>query len=195
VLRIADLYRDNTETTTKLVSAAERAGVTRFLLVSSLAAGGGGQALDLCEQVGLQLSSCNEAVYAGLRAVLPDFIPVSNPMDLTAQALVDPELYRRTLAVLLGDDSFGSVVLGLILTDKATSDLKLPSVIGAIKDLKPTKPVIFAGLDEGADVPQAYIDELRALGIPCFPSAERAFRALAHLAAVPKPIQRFNPAF
>lgn len=139
--------------------------------------------LDLCEQVGLELSPVNDAVHAGLRAVLPDFIPVSNPMDLTAQALVDPELYRRTMAVLLGDDSFGSIVLGLILTDKATSDLKLPSVIGAIKDLKPKKPVLFAGLDEGAAVPQAYIDELRALGIPCFPTAERAFRALAHLAA------------
>jgi len=142
--------------------------------------------LDLCEQVGLELSGINDAVHTGLRAVLPDFIPVSNPMDLTAQALVDPELYRHTLAVLLGDDSFGSIVLGLILTDKATSDQKLPSVIGAIKELKPTKPVIFAALDDGADVPQAYIDELRALGIPCFPSAERAFRAVAHLsAAVP----------
>ena len=137
--------------------------------------------LDLCEHVGLELSPVNDAVRAGLRAVLPDFIPASNPMDLTAQALVDPELYRRTLAVLLDDASFGSVVLGLILTDKATCDLKLPSVIGAIKELRPTKPVIFAALDEGADVPPAYIAELRALNIPCFASAERAFRAVAHL--------------
>lgn len=139
--------------------------------------------LDLCEQVGLKLAPVNDSVRGGLRAVLPDFIPVSNPMDLTAQALVDPDLYRRTLAVLLGDADFGSVVLGLILTDKATSDLKLPSVIGAIRDLAPNKPVVFAGLDEGADVPQAYIDELRALGVPCFPSAERAFRAMAQLSA------------
>jgi acetate---CoA ligase (ADP-forming) len=142
--------------------------------------------LDLCEQVGLELSPLSDRVHAGLRSALPDFIPVSNPLDLTAQALVDPELYRRTLAVLLADDSFGSIVLGLILTDKATCDLKLPSVIGAIKDLKPTKPVVFAALDEGAEVPPAYLDELRSLGIPCFPSAERAFRAVAHLsAAVP----------
>lgn len=42
VLRIADVYRDNTETTAVLVAAAERAGVARFVLVSSLAAGGGG---------------------------------------------------------------------------------------------------------------------------------------------------------
>ena len=137
--------------------------------------------LDLCEQVGLALTPINAAVNAGMRAVLPDFIPVSNPMDLTAQALVDPELYKRTLAVLLGDDSFGSVVLGLIMTDVATSTLKLPSVIAAIKELKPTKPVVFAALDEGAEVPRAFIDELRALGVPCFETAERAFRAVAHL--------------
>jgi acetate---CoA ligase (ADP-forming) len=139
--------------------------------------------LDLCEQVGLALAPVSDTVRGGLREVLPDFIPVSNPMDLTAQALVDPELYRRTMAVLLNDDSIGSLVLGLILTDQATSDLKLPSVIGAIKDLRPTKPVVFAALDEGAEVPKAYIDELRGLGVPCFPSAERAFRAVAQLSA------------
>lgn len=43
VLRIADVYRDNTETTAVLVTAARRAGVGRFVLVSSLAAGGGGE--------------------------------------------------------------------------------------------------------------------------------------------------------
>lgn len=43
VLRIADVYRDNTETTAVLVEAARRAGVARFVLVSSLAAGGGGE--------------------------------------------------------------------------------------------------------------------------------------------------------
>lgn len=148
--------------------------------------------LDLSEQIGLELSPVNDAVRKGLRAVLPDFIPVSNPMDLTAQALVDPELYKRTLAVLLNDDSFGSIVLGLILTDKATSDLKLPSVIAAIKELKPTKPVVFAGLDEGADVPQAYIDELRSLGIACFETAERVFRAVALLSA-PTPFDPGQP--
>jgi len=135
--------------------------------------------LDLCEQVGLALTPINAAVNAGMRAVLPDFIPVSNPMDLTAQALVDPELYKRTLAVLLGDDSFGSVVLGLIMTDVATSTLKLPSVIAAIKELKPTKPVVFAALDEGAEVPRAFIDELRALGVPIFVSEPRSTQDIA----------------
>jgi acetate---CoA ligase (ADP-forming) len=141
--------------------------------------------LDLCEDVGLALSTLNETAHAGLVEALPDFIPPSNPLDLTAQALVDPDLYRRTLSVLLKEDDFGSIVLGIILTDKSTSDLKLPHIIDAIKSLAPEKPVVFAGLDEGAEVPSGYIDELRALGIPFFASAERVFRALALLSSAP----------
>jgi acyl-CoA synthetase (NDP forming) len=115
------------------------------------------------------------------RAALPVFVPVSNPVDLTAQALVDPDLYRRALAALLGDDRFGSVVFAIIQTDPATSDLKFPPIIKAIADLKPTKPIIFAGMDDGAIVPPAYIDGLRELGVPYFPSPDRVFRAMAQL--------------
>jgi acyl-CoA synthetase (NDP forming) len=53
-----------------------------------------------------------------------------------------------------------------------------------VSSLKPTKPVLFAGLDEGAKVPSAYVSELRALGVPFFPSPERAYRALARLTAL-----------
>jgi acyl-CoA synthetase (NDP forming) len=139
--------------------------------------------LDLCEQVGLPLPRLSSKTHDGLVAALPDFIPPSNPLDLTAQALVDPDLYRRTMEVMLADEQFGSVVLGLILTDKITSDIKLPHVIGAMKTLAPKKPVVFAALDEGADVPPAYVAELRSLGVPFFASPERAFRAVARLSA------------
>ncbi|MEJ2456595.1 MAG: CoA-binding protein, partial [Candidatus Thiodiazotropha sp.] len=150
--------------------------------------------LDLCEDEGLALSTLNETALAGLKEALPEFIPPSNPLDLTAQALVDPDLYRRTMNVLLQEPDFGSIVLGIILTDPATADLKLPHIINAIKDLAPEKPVIFAGLDEGAEIPRHYVEQLRELGVPFFASAERVFRALALLSAPqpmdPGPIER-----
>lgn len=137
--------------------------------------------LDLAERIGLPLPAPGEGTAAALRAAIPDFIPVSNPMDLTAQALVDPDLYRRTLAPLLADHVYGSVVLGIIQTDPKTAALKFPPIIDAIKSLDPNKPVLFAGLDEGADVPHDFVSSLRAVGVPYFPSADRAFRALAVL--------------
>jgi acyl-CoA synthetase (NDP forming) len=139
-------------------------------------------ALDLCEGLGLALPEMGAATAARMRTAIPDFIPVSNPMDLTAQSLVDPDLYRRTLEPLLDDDAFGSVILGIIQTDEATSRLKFGPIIAAVRALSPSKPVIFAGLDEGAAVPVDFVRELRALGVPYFPSPDRAFRAVAHLA-------------
>jgi acyl-CoA synthetase (NDP forming) len=136
--------------------------------------------LDFCEAIGLELPAISPATETALRAVLPDFIPPTNPMDLTAQSLVDRDLYRKTLAPFLADERFGSIAICIILTDAWTCDLKLPPIIDTLKALAPAKPVIFAGLDDGADIPKHYVGELRAMGVPFFPSSERVFRALKH---------------
>ncbi len=137
--------------------------------------------LDLAETIGLELPGMDGATAAAMRAAIPDFIPVSNPMDLTAQALVDPDLYRRTLIPLLKDDNFAALVFGIIQTDPATCARKFPAIIDAVTALNPEKPVIFAGIDDGAEVPAEYIAGLRAIGVTYFPSPDRAFRALRHL--------------
>lgn len=139
--------------------------------------------LDLCERVGLPLPRLSGSAAAALRHVLPEFIPPSNPLDITAQGLVDPDLYRRTLPPLLADAAFGSIVLTIILTDEATGKLKLPPILDAIASFPVSKPIIFAALDEGAPIDPEYLARFRELRVPFFPTAERAFRALAQLAS------------
>ncbi|WP_144098638.1 acetate--CoA ligase family protein [Croceicoccus sediminis] len=134
--------------------------------------------LDLCEGIGLDLPAPSDDASTALRAAMPDFIPVSNPMDLTAQALVDPDLYRRALEALLRDPQYGSVVFAIIQTDVPTSKRKFPAVVSAIEELRPDRPVIFAGMDDGAEVPAEWIARLRELGVPYFSSPDRAFRAI-----------------
>jgi acetate---CoA ligase (ADP-forming) len=140
--------------------------------------------LDLCERIGLELPGFSDAANRALREALPPFIGLSNPLDLTAQGLVDPDLYRRVLPPILEDERFGSVLLGIILTDPKTIALKLPRIIDAIRLLKPQRTVVFAALDEGAPFDGPEIQELRKLGIPCFPSPERALRALARVTSL-----------
>ncbi|HET6565086.1 MAG TPA: acetate--CoA ligase family protein [Xanthomonadales bacterium] len=140
--------------------------------------------LDLCDQIGLALPTLDDENAPLLREAMPSFVPVSNPVDLTAQALVDPGLYQRSLSALLQDERFGSIVLGIIQTDATTSNLKFPPIIAAIQQLDPVKPVIFAGLDEGAEVPRDYIRQLRDLAVPYFPSPDRALRAVARFSAL-----------
>ncbi|MBO9580611.1 MAG: acetate--CoA ligase family protein [Sphingobium sp.] len=137
--------------------------------------------LDLGEELDLDLPALTDDNAPDLRAALPDFVPVSNPLDLTAQGLVDPDMYTRTLAALFTDDRVGTVYAGIIQTDPGTVAIKLPPFLKAIDEYRSTKPIIFAGLDEGAEMPAEWIDKLRGHGIPYFPTTERAFRAIKRL--------------
>lgn len=139
--------------------------------------------LDLCDQVGLALPRLDDSNAPALRAVMPAFVPVSNPLDLTAQGLVDPDIYRRTLLALAGDERVGTIVIDIIQTDAATCERKFPTLLAALRQLGSSKAVVFAGVDEGAAVPAQYVRELRSLAVPYFPSPDRAIRALARLAA------------
>jgi acyl-CoA synthetase (NDP forming) len=150
--------------------------------------------LDLCEQVGLALPSLDDANAPALRAAMPPFVPVSNPLDLTAQGLVDPDIYRRTLLALAADQRFGAIVFDIIQTDAATCERKFPAVIAGLRELKSGPVVVCAGLDEGAPVPAHYIETLRALGVPYLPSPDRAVRAIARLAAAASATTLESPA-
>ena len=140
--------------------------------------------LDWAEALQLDLPVISDQDSPQLRAVLPGFVGVSNPLDLTAQGLVDPDLYYRTLTALLEDERFCTLVIGLIQGDAVTCGIKMPPVLRAIHDLRPRKAVVLAGLDEGAAVPPEFIEQMRNLGVPYFPSTERALRAVQRLTAL-----------
>jgi len=137
--------------------------------------------LDLAETLGLPLASLHDDDSPALRAALPPFVPVSNPLDITAQGLSQPVIYTQTLGALLDDARVGAVVAAIIQSDPITAKIKVPAIIAALEGRTLTKPLLFAGLDEGAEMPAHYIAELRARGIPWFATTERAFRALAVL--------------
>ncbi|PZQ59650.1 MAG: CoA-binding protein [Sphingomonas taxi] len=139
--------------------------------------------LDFAEAIGLPLPAADDTDAPGLRAALPSFVPVSNPVDLTAQGLVEPAIYGRLIAAAMGDARFGAVMIGIIQTDAVTSGIKFPAIIDALARERPTKAVVVCGLDEGAALPPDYIAALRGLGIVYLPSTERALRALAILRA------------
>jgi acyl-CoA synthetase (NDP forming) len=140
--------------------------------------------LDLCEELDLALPELTDDNAPALRAAMPDFVGVSNPLDVTAQGLVDPDMYRRVLSALYTDDRAGVIVVAIIQTDPVTVGIKAPPILQAVREAGSTKPVIFAGLDEGAPVPAETIAALREAGIPYFPSSERALRAIKRLSAL-----------
>jgi acyl-CoA synthetase (NDP forming) len=78
------------------------------------------------------------------------------------------------------------VVSSIIHSYPVTCAIKLPHIIKVLEDGTFSKPLVFAGVDEGARIPPEYIEGLRKVGIPWFPSTERAYRAIARLADLAK---------
>ncbi|MBC2666518.1 acetate--CoA ligase family protein [Novosphingobium flavum] len=137
--------------------------------------------LDLAEELGLPLAALDDANSPKLRAALPPFVPVSNPLDITAQGLSQPEIYTNTLGALIEDPRVGAILAGIIQGDPVTSGIKVPAILKALAGRTLTKPLVFAGLDEGAGIPPHFVADLRAAGLPWFPTSERVLRALARI--------------
>lgn len=139
--------------------------------------------LDASENLGITLPKLTDEDSPALRAALPPFVPVTNPLDVTAQGLVDPGIYGRTLDALNTDDRVATILVPLIQTDISTSTIKFTAVAEALEANPATKPIIVAGVDEGGTVLDSDVERLRKLGVPYFPTPERVLRALARLSA------------
>ena len=140
-----------------------------------------GMALDFCAAVGLELPPLSELTFAALATQLPPFSPPSNPLDLTAQPLIDPGLYRRVLDLIARDAAFGSVVIVISLPSTHSADRKLPPIIDALDAFAGNQSVVFAMLGEDCPIPEGYVARIRDTGTPFFRSPERAFRTLVAL--------------
>jgi hypothetical protein len=88
--------------------------------------------LDLAEELGLPLADLHDEDSPELRAALPPFVPVSNPLDITAQGLSQPIIYTQSLGALMDDARVGAVVAGIIQSDPITAKIKVPAIVAAL---------------------------------------------------------------
>jgi acetate---CoA ligase (ADP-forming) len=143
--------------------------------------------LDFCENSDLDLPVPSGPTKAALGALAPEIILPTNPLDVTAQSLVDPNLYYKAMKPFLDDERYGSLVLAVVLSSPTHSERKMGPIIAALEDSGPSKPVVFAMMGEDSEVASEIIAKLRSLGVPFFRSPERALRALARLASLRAP--------
>ena len=141
-----------------------------------------GMTLDLAEAVGLELPPLSPATADALKGELPDFVEPGNPLDLTAQGILDLDLYARTLKPLFADAAFGSVfVAPIVSANSAFAAAKIAAILKAVGGAG--KPVILGLLGDEVALPPGAAEKVRAAGIPLFRSPERGLRALARVTA------------
>jgi acetate---CoA ligase (ADP-forming) len=143
-----------------------------------------GYALDFCETVGLDLPRVSDATLAAVKAVLPPYAAVENPLDVTGQSIKDPNILGNGAKHLLADDAIGSLVVSIIAGPPRGAMEKAASLLPVLTAAK--KPTAIAVLGDEAPLPETFAASFRAKNIPFFRAPERVLRALAHMTAYGK---------
>lgn len=117
VIRVEDL--DELLDVASLISRVGVRDLQRVCVYSS-SGGAGVLSADKVGEAGLAMATLSEATVAEMAKHAPSYAALTNPVDLTTKALVDPELARRCLTPLFADPGV-DVVLYPITSNYAAS--------------------------------------------------------------------------
>jgi acetate---CoA ligase (ADP-forming) len=149
----------------------------RRVLVATTSGGLGGLLADHLVAQGLMMARPTADTVARLRAILPDFASLDNPLDLTGVVgggASEADTWTSTLQTLDDDQGSDIVVLGLIVARSNYEEVS--EAIGkAIQRMR--KPLVF--VSAGGRVADGALVQLAAAGIPIFTSPSCCARSIA----------------
>jgi len=137
-------------------------------------------ATDACEELGLKVPRLTSDSMEKLKKMLPPFASVVNPVDITASALEDIDVYRDVLEVLCSDPNVDSIIVTPPLIKY------LVKVAGIVADISEEyrKPIVISwAIPFGVDVRELR-DAVKLLGkrlVPNYFMPEGAAKAIAAL--------------
>ena len=142
--------------------------------VVTISGGAGVMLADKCEECDLQLAKLSDETKKKLREILPPFASVTNPVDITAQAVANPNLFADTLDVCLADEQTDAIIVYLGALDSIGKRIaeRLSSVYA--KTNKPFSVIWVSG-------PRDAIEILKANGVCVFDEPMRCVNALGRM--------------
>lgn len=133
-------------------------------------------ASDACDEAGLSLAEYSQTTTDRLSAFIPKFGSARNPVDLTTAVFFDMELYTRAIDAVQEDDG---VDLTLVV---APAETRPEDFANLMRDNFPrwAKPIALSWTAP-LDIYCSGLSVLAPVGIPVFPTPERAVSSLAIL--------------
>jgi acyl-CoA synthetase (NDP forming) len=142
------------------------------VLIITTSGGIGILAVDACENAGLELPQLSPKVVDLLKSKLPDQCVVRNPLDLTTAGF-DPEVFANCIRDVEEEP------YDMILTVFGDPIEDVSKAMG--KAVNETSKVVVVMYMGGAELEKSEMLKLHSLGIPVFPTPERAVRAIRGL--------------
>lgn len=145
-------------------------------------------ALDFCEDLGLELPALTPATTAKLREMLPAYAVAENPLDYTTIGVRQPGLIGDLLLTMQDDAPVGSLVLAIPVGPSVAQRDKADHIVPALA--RATKPTVLVLTGDDSPIEPFFTEAIHASGVPLFRSADRALRALRHVAAYGESLER-----
>lgn len=140
-----------------------------------------GISLDFCAEIGLEIAALTEQTKAALKAMLPAYAAIDNPLDITTVGLAQPQIFGNTAQTMLDDPGVGGLVLAFIPGTPEFQMVRCRSLLPAVERSK--KPVAWSMFGDETPLVEEFPGSLRERGLPLFRSPDRAMRAMAHVNA------------
>ncbi|MBI5061799.1 MAG: CoA-binding protein [Candidatus Aenigmarchaeota archaeon] len=122
---------------------------------------------------GLKLAKLSDSTIKVVRKHVPDYIIVSNPMDLTGDA--GCSRYEIALNAVMNDPSVDAVIVVLLLQISALQS----DIVDLLVNFKTKKPILVCST--GGEYTNLHKKMLEKRGIPTYSSPERAAKAMLAL--------------
>ena len=145
-------------------------------------------ALDFCEDLGLELPALTPATTTKLREMLPAYAVAENPLDYTTIGVRQPGLIGELLLTMQDDAPIGSMVLAIPVGPSVAQRDKADHIVPALA--RATKPTVLVLTGDDSPIEPFFTEAIHASGVPLFRSADRALRALRHVAAYGESLER-----
>lgn len=147
-------------------------------------------ALDLAQDLGLDLPAFTDATLQALQAMLPGYAVSENPLDYTTVAVRDPALMGTLIDAVAADPQCGCLIVsqmgGSAMNQRDKAQYMVPAVARADK---PAALVIMG--DDGPLAPEL-LQAARDSCVPFFRSPDRAMRAMALVRAYGRALQELR---
>jgi len=136
---------------------------------------------DACEETGLEIPKLSPKTYKKIDKILPDLINPNNPVDLSADAGFFR--YESATSALLEDPNIDGVIVASVHGGYARPEEFIGAILKMIRERKLheayKKPIIATWVG-GREYEDLVLD-LKAAGVPIYPSAWRTARAMLSL--------------
>lgn len=132
---------------------------------------------DLCEKYGLEIPNLGETSEK-IKRFIPDFGSAQNPVDVTAEVIAKPEMFKQVLELMVQDEQLDGILI-MLTSNADPGALVIAQAIYEVYE-KSEKPIIVGRLGANAIAPKA-VDFYQKNNFFVYPNPEKIVRAMKYL--------------